>query len=126
MAGKLNKFKCVTACFYDDRLWTPRDKKLLYSTEKEIPHFKNLSLLDKDEKVVSEGEDKLAQIKSVLMGMDIKDDEQWTKDGLPQVRFVEKSAGFDTNRGEITRAFSGFTRDSEITPLSGQQPDFLT
>lgn len=120
---KLNKFVCVKDCFHKDRRWTAHSKRLMYSTEEKVTHFKNLSSLDDEEKYIHEEDERLGKIKNFLVSMDVNDDEQWTKDGLPRVDIVEENTDLDTDRGEISKAFAGFTRDSGIKPLSGQAPD---
>jgi len=123
MADKLNKFVCTEETFFQNRHWVPGSKKLMYSEKTKVPHFKNISGMGKEEKSMYETGDKLEQIRLFLISMDPNDDEQWTRDGLPQVRFVEKSMNIDTNRGEISKAFSGFTRDSDISTMAGKVPD---
>ncbi len=123
MAKKLNKFRCINTCTYDNRLWTAFEKRLMFSKAESVPHFENISSLDKEDKMLLEEQDRLDKIKAVLIALDREDDELWTKDGLPQVKAVEESAELDTSRGEITKSFPGFTRESDIAPISGVKPD---
>ncbi len=122
---KLNAFKCINDCFYGNRRWSPTDKRLMYSDKKEVPHFKNMSVMNDLEKEGLDEGNRLDRIKAFLISMDRENDEMWTQDGLPAVKVVEENTKLDTSRGEITRAFLGFTRDSEVGTMAKTQPDFM-
>lgn len=56
----------------------------------------------------------MADIKSALEMLDIKDDSHWTTDGLPRLDVVGDLVGIDVTRQDINKIAKGFSRKNAI------------
>lgn len=57
-----------------------------------------------------------------LKGLDVSDDNAWTADGLPRVEVVSRLIGEPITRGDLSKAFPGFTRTSPVLAIQAE-PD---
>ena len=115
----------IKACFGpDNRMYEPGDGRSLPWKGSPGVSFKKMKSAIEDGEVSPE-EIKDLQVKDALKKLRVDKDDHWTKSGLPAMEAVEKFSGMQLTRDDVTAAWPGFKRDSDMIPFSELKSSFM-